>query len=87
MLFSRSATKMRCLVSPPPETVDGNCVRCDGRTRHAIRPDRERAEYFECLTCGNKVDAKAFVFFNLDALDGGPRGQSDKVRVKRRKRR
>jgi DNA-directed RNA polymerase subunit RPC12/RpoP len=51
------------------ETVQGNCVRCNRRTRHAIRSLDERAEYFECLRCGNKVDVKAFVYDNLDALD------------------
>ena len=51
------------------ETVLGNCVRCNRRTRHAIKPLDERTEYFECLRCGNKVDVKAFVYDNLDALN------------------
>jgi hypothetical protein len=57
-----------------PETVDGNCIRCNKRTRHAIRAGRGGAEYFECLKCGNKVDLKAFVFDDLDALSGGRTG-------------
>jgi hypothetical protein len=53
------------------ETVDGNCIKCNKRTRHAIRVGSNRSEYFECVKCGNKVDAKAFVFDNLDALSEG----------------
>jgi len=26
-------------------------------------------EYFQCSKCGNKIDVKAFVYDNLDALD------------------
>jgi len=48
--------------------VDGNCVVCRRRTRHAIRRGHDRTEYFECAGCGNKVDVKAFVYDNLDAL-------------------
>jgi DNA-directed RNA polymerase subunit RPC12/RpoP len=50
------------------ETIDGNCVRCNRRTRHAIRSGTNRTEYLECVKCGNKVDIKAFVYDNLDAL-------------------
>ena len=55
------------------DAVDGNCIRCDRRTRHAIRYGTHRNEYLECVVCGNKVDVKAFVYDNLDALSGGDR--------------
>jgi hypothetical protein len=60
--------------SKDAETVDGNCVVCNRRTRHAIRSGSDRNEYLECVRCGNKVDIKAFVYDNLDALaeDGRP---------------
>jgi transcription elongation factor Elf1 len=51
------------------ETVQGNCVKCNRRTRHAIRSREGATEYFECLKCGNEVDVKAFVYDNLDALN------------------
>ncbi|MDA4112999.1 MAG: hypothetical protein OK474_03035 [Thaumarchaeota archaeon] len=56
------------------ETIDGSCVRCNRRTRHVARSGAGRTEYLECVRCGNKVDAKAFVYDNLDALseDGRP---------------
>ena len=67
------------------ETVGGNCVVCGRRTSHAIR-GTGRDEYFECLKCGNRVDAKAFVFDHLDALEGGPpSGPPGRVRARRRK--
>jgi DNA-directed RNA polymerase subunit RPC12/RpoP len=50
------------------ETVEGNCVVCNRRTRHTIRSAGARDEYFECVECGNRVDVKAFVYDNLDAL-------------------
>ena len=57
------------------ETVEGNCVVCDGRTRHAIRGEG-RGEYFQCVECGNMVDVKGFVFDNLDALERRPASKS-----------
>ncbi len=51
------------------EVVEGNCIVCGAKTRHAIRIDRLGNEYFECSKCGNKIDVKAFVYDNLDALD------------------
>ena len=62
------------------ETVDGNCVRCNRRTLHAIRSGTDRAEYLECVRCSNKVDAKAFVYDNLDALSGDGRPRTSKRR-------
>jgi hypothetical protein len=55
------------------ETVDGNCVMCNRRTHHTIRSGPDRTEYLECVRCGNKVDIKAFVYDNLDALSGDGR--------------
>jgi hypothetical protein len=52
------------------EVVDGSCIRCNKRTRHAIRVGPDGSEYFECVVCGNRVDLKAFVFDDLDALSG-----------------
>jgi DNA-directed RNA polymerase subunit RPC12/RpoP len=51
------------------ETIQGNCIRCGRRRAHLVRKSSTGTEYFECLTCGNKVDIKAFVYDNLDALD------------------
>jgi hypothetical protein len=48
--------------------VDGNCIVCNKRTRHAVRTGRNGGEYFECMKCGNKVDLKGFVYDDLDAL-------------------
>jgi tRNA(Ile2) C34 agmatinyltransferase TiaS len=54
--------------SKDTETVDGNCIVCNKRTRHAVRAGSKGNEYFECMKCGNEVDLKAFVYDNLDAL-------------------
>ena len=62
------------------DAVDGNCVRCDRRTRHAVRYGKDRNEYLECVECGNKVDVKAFVYDNLDALSGDGRPRAPKRR-------
>lgn len=51
------------------QTVDGNCIVCNRRTRHAVRVGENGNEYFECKKCGNKVDLKAFVYDDLDALE------------------
>ena len=62
------------------ETVEGNCVVCNARRRHAIRTGSGNTEYFECLKCGNRVDVKGFVFDDLDALEG-PRTSESPGRV------
>jgi DNA-directed RNA polymerase subunit RPC12/RpoP len=51
-----------------PDVVDGNCIVCNRRTGHTIRVGPNGEEYLECNKCGNKVDMKAFVYDNLDAL-------------------
>jgi len=65
------------------ETIEGNCVRCGRSTRHAVRSGGERSEYYECVLCGNRVDAKAFVYDNLDALSA-PGRTSRRTRAPRR---
>jgi tRNA(Ile2) C34 agmatinyltransferase TiaS len=43
-------------------------MKCDRRTRHAIRTPPAGREYFECRRCGNRVDEKAFVYDSMDPL-------------------
>lgn len=50
------------------ERVEGSCMKCDRKTLHTIHKTAAGREYFECGSCGNRVDVKAFVYDSLDSL-------------------